>query len=116
MKKWFLVLIIVFILVLTACGREPLKFRNLTEADQYIRNNIKELNWQEFKLITSKDNKVTESEFNYLKKILTKKYSSSSMIMNDKFYRFQADQSLMYMTSWKKENGKYYLSDISYIR
>lgn len=115
MKKVLLPIIILLILNLTACGQEPLKFRNLNEADQYIRNNIKDIEWKQFKRLSFKDNNVSEEDFSYLKSILTKQYSSSSIIVNDKLYRFQKDQTLMYMTSWKEKDGSYYLIDISYI-
>lgn len=117
MKKIIsIVMMVVVASSMTGCGEEPLKFRNLIEADQYIRNNIQQLTWNEFKALTYKENNVTQQDFNYLKGLLNEEYSSFQVDIDDKFYRFNRERNLMYMTKWEKVNGTYYLEDISYVK
>jgi hypothetical protein len=116
MKKFILLLITgVILTTLAGCGQEPLKFRNLLEADQYIRNNIQSLTWQEFEELTLTGHHVKKEEFEYIKTLLNKKYSSFHLNVDDKFYRFSRDKKLMYMTKWREVKGTYFLEDISYV-
>jgi hypothetical protein len=117
MKRKFAVSLALLTLLLSGCGEEPLKFRNLLEADQYIRNNIENTNWNNFKLMLSSDSEVTEEDFNYLKEKLTthkKSYFHTEAI--NKFYRFNKENELVYMTEWEKEDGTLLLKDIDYIK
>jgi hypothetical protein len=117
MKKLVsLVIVLCVTLGLAGCGEQPLKFRNLSEADQYLRNNIKEMNWDEFKLLLDSNNSVSEEEFRVLKEKLTSKYSSSHVEVNNTLFRFYADQRLMYATEWNQKDAHLYLTDINYIK
>lgn len=103
-------------LLLSACGKEPLKFRNLLEADQYLRNNVPKMQWNEFKALLDSDHQVSEEEFQNLKKILSTKYSSSHSEVDNKLYRFNEKQKLMYMTQWDiTERNLFYLKEINFI-
>lgn len=103
-------------LILAGCSGEPLKFRNLLEADQYLRNNIPTMDWKEFELLLREGkNEVTEEDFQYLKKELSAKYSSSHVVVDNKLYRFRKNQKLMYMTEWEEIDNLLYLKEISYI-
>jgi hypothetical protein len=116
MKKLILLLITGLIsTTLASCGQEPLKFRNLLEADQYIRNNIQQLTWIEFEELTLSGHQVKKEEFEYIKTLLNQKYSSFHVSVDEKFYRFSRDRKLMYMTKWQEVDGTYYLEDISYV-
>jgi hypothetical protein len=117
MKRQFAVLLILITLFLSGCGDQPLKFRNLLEADQYIRNNIENTDWNTFKYMLSPENTVTETDFNYLKERLTsqrKSYFHTEAV--NKFYRFNKENELIYMTEWEKKDGILLLKDIDYIQ
>jgi hypothetical protein len=111
-RKLFLMLLIT--LCLSACGQEPLKSRNLIEADQYIRNNISGMKWKEFQGLLRTDSEVTEQDFKYLKDIVKKYEKTSHVTVNEKIYRFNHKLSLMYITVWKKDGNILYLQDINY--
>jgi hypothetical protein len=118
MKRQFTILVLLITLVLSGCGDKPLKFRNLLEADQYIRNNIENLQWENFKYLLSSSSSVTEKDFEYLQDRLTEQGMSYYHTEADnKFYRFdpQSDE-LVYMTEWDEENGILLLKDIEYIQ
>lgn len=117
MKKKFAALLMLTTILISGCGEQPLKFRNLLEADQYIRNNIENTDWGTFKLMLSPDNTVTETDFNYLKEKLTSQHKSyfHTEAVN-KFYRFNKQNELVYMTEWEKKDGVLLLKDIDYIQ
>ncbi|WP_174728987.1 hypothetical protein [Mesobacillus harenae] len=106
---------LLLISILSACEQEPLKFRNLLEADQYIRNNVPSMEWNEFKQILGNEDTVTVDEFQYLKEELSSKYSTSYIVVENKLYRFRKNQNLMYMTEWEEVDNLLYLKEISYI-
>lgn len=117
MKRKFGVFLILITILLSGCGDQPLKFRNLLEADQYIRNNIEDTDWTTFKYMLSPDHTVTENDFNYLKEKLTsqrKSYFHTEAV--NKFYRFNKANELVYMTEWEKKDGILLLKDIDYIQ
>lgn len=115
MKKMVLFLGLILILVLSACGREPLKSRNLIEADQYIRNNITNMSWSQFELLLSSNNHVSEKDFNFLKKVISLNDKTSYVEVDQLLYRFNDKQKLMYMTEWTKKGSVFYLKDIQYV-
>lgn len=103
MKKSTLCILLIIVFISAGCGKEPLKFRNILEADQYVRNNIPTMNWEEFQWLLSEKNDVSEKEFELIKEMLSEEYSSSHMIVENKIYRYDDKQNLMYMIEW---NGK----------
>jgi len=108
------IVVILIILLLTACGQEPLKFRNMIEADQYIRNNIAMMEWPEFQLLLDKDTEVSQEDFITLKEILSKKQKTSHVEVENMLYRFNKKLNLMYMTEWVHEKQLFYLKDVHY--
>ncbi|PLS04327.1 hypothetical protein [Neobacillus cucumis] len=115
MKKMFFFLGLSAILILSACGREPLKSRNLIEADQYIRNNINDMSWSQFQLLLNPTNHVSEKDFKVLKKIISSNNRTSYVEVDHLLYRFNDKQKLMYMTEWAKRGSVFYLKDIKYV-
>lgn len=109
------IVIILTILLLTSCGQEPLKFRNMIEADQYIRNNIANMEWSEFELLLDKETNVTQEDFMALKGILSKQQKTSHVEVENVLYRFNNKLNLMYMTEWVSKNQLFYLKDVHYI-
>lgn len=114
------VIILSFVLslltILSGCGEEPLKFRNLTEADQYIRNNIQNFTLEEFRGLSKSNSELDEEDLDYLKSILKDETSSFHLSVGDKFYRFNHEKYLMYMTKWEKINGTFYLEEVLYVK
>ncbi|MGM7702938.1 hypothetical protein ACSVDE_14505 [Pseudalkalibacillus sp. Hm43] len=115
MRSFILLSLIFCIALLSGCGQEPLKSRNLVEADLYMRNNITQMNWNEFQHLLSDDHKVTKEEFTHLKDLNSKKFKSQRTEVENKIYRFNPDEELIYMTEWKDQEDILYLEDIYYI-
>lgn len=97
---------------LAGCGEQPLKFRNLIEADLYLRNNITQMDWNEFQSLLSNKHNVSKEEFMKLKKINKEDFKSKRTEIENKIYRFNPDDELIYMTEWKNKDDLLFLKDI----
>lgn len=120
MKKHYIKLLaslLLVVMVLAACGGHPLQPRNKLEGDVYLRSNIQYMDWNSFSKMVSKQSSVTEHDFEELKELLSTKESTFFIQIKDRFYRFISyDKSLLYYVQWIKEDGKYYILDIKYIK
>lgn len=104
------------VLSLIGCNKEPLKFRNMIEADQYVRNNISKMNWSDFQMLLSEKNEVTSDDFNYIRNILSKSEKTSHVEVKSKLYRFDENYDLMYVVEWEIKERLLYIKDIHYIK
>lgn len=103
-------------LSLIGCNKEPLKFRNMIEADQYVRNNISKMKWSDFQMLLSEKNDVTSDDFNYIKDILSKSEKTSHVEVKRQLYRFDENYDLMYVVEWESKDQLLYIKDIHYIK
>lgn len=111
-----IVLFCIVCILLSGCSGEVLKFRNVLEADQYIRNNIQTLDWKTFNQLLTEDSNVNEQDYQVLREIPFKEMSTSHVVVeNKKLYRFSQEKELIYVSQWEENDGEYKLTSIDYI-
>ncbi|KEZ48769.1 hypothetical protein [Metabacillus indicus] len=111
-KYHWLVAILLLTVLLNGCSKEPLKFRNLLEADKYYHSNIEGMEWSVFEKGLSKNAQVSKDDFQSFKKLIKGDPESFHVVLDNEMYRFSLDKELLYQTIWKKEHGTYKLKDI----
>ncbi|WLR41503.1 hypothetical protein LC087_11440 [Bacillus carboniphilus] len=115
MQRIMFLISICFMFLLSGCGEEPLKFRNLVEANQYMKNNIQSMDWNNFEKLLASKNEISEEQFVFLKEMLNENSTWSNIVVEDRIYIYDQEASFMYMTQWTVEDGTLYLSSIHYI-
>lgn len=111
-----IVLFCIICILLSGCSGEVLKFRNILEADQYIRNNIQTLDWNTFNQLLTEDSNVNEQDYQVLREIPFKEISTSHVVVeNKKLYRFSQEKELLYVSQWEENDGEYKLTSVDFI-
>lgn len=105
MKKLLLVLIIGIVVILTACDKSVLKFSNVIEADQYLRNNIEHMTWQEFQQLLDENHDFQESDYEKLKIIIENNPRTAYEIVENRLYRFNNKGNFLYMIDAVQKDG-----------
>ncbi|GAF64972.1 hypothetical protein BTS2_1869 [Bacillus sp. TS-2] len=85
---------------LSGCGDTLLVVRTPLEADQYLRNNIEELEFDSFEHMVSRDSGVTEKEFIELQRVIRENDQTRYIMIEEELFRFNIDGELLYYTIW----------------
>ncbi|WP_243388124.1 hypothetical protein [Bacillus kexueae] len=115
MKRAAIIQVVFLMFLISGCGNDVLKFRNVLEADQYIRNNAQSLDWDVFKTLLTSDSPLSTDKFHKLKSIPFKEISTSHVVVDNKLYRFSSGKELIYVSEWVEDDGTLKLYDINYL-
>ncbi|WP_191566705.1 hypothetical protein [Metabacillus idriensis] len=112
LKKCSLIISSLAVIFLAGCDKEPLKFRNMIEADKYYHSNIENMEWDIFKKSLSSNSDVDKEDFRSFQELINEEIKSFHVVVDEEMYRFTPDNELLYQTIWKKEDGTLKLQDI----
>ncbi|MDQ0206797.1 hypothetical protein [Alkalicoccobacillus murimartini] len=114
MKYSLLLAVLSSVLLLTACGQQPLTIRSTLEGDQYVRNNIESFTGETFNQLLSAEYPVDELDIEKLKNVISENEQTRYTRYNDELYRYNAAGNLLYYTKWSEEAGEYKLTALEF--
>lgn len=97
---------------LSGCGQKVLTFSNIIEADQYMRNNIENMEWSHFQQLLDDKSSFSEKDFYALKKIINENSKTFYELVDDKIYRFNSNGKFLYMIDAVEKNNTIYFEEI----
>ncbi|WP_368503230.1 lipoprotein [Alkalihalophilus sp. As8PL] len=115
MKKILVLLTLAFLVVLIGgCGQDTLIIRTPLEGDNYLRNNIKTMDWTTFEALLSDEHSITTEEFHLLKHLVDVHPTTKYVLYPNELFRFSEDEDLLYALTWEEAGSLSKLKSISF--